>query len=148
MEKCCWSNDGEEVKAGWRIRNVAQAPETGSTAPSPSEVGPEMQRAAVMQLAEAAAAMNVALDGRGWETERRAILEGLKAVRDAGVLLPEPVDADLVEARRVACESSRWTPGDEAWRNVEQGRSDHIPMVRAALAGLKAGRALEKEAGR
>jgi len=28
--------------ASWRIRNVAKAPQTGSTAPSPSEVGPEV----------------------------------------------------------------------------------------------------------
>jgi hypothetical protein len=48
------------------------------------------RKAAVVQLAEAASALSVALDGRGWVKEREAVLAGLKAVRDAGCLLPQP----------------------------------------------------------
>ena len=143
---CDWyfTADGLPVPGsyeGWRIRNVAQATETGSTAPSPSEVGPEVQRAAVMQLAEAAAALNIALDGKGYDAERQAIVDAMKAVRNAGVLLPEPVDADLVEARRIVCDSvPSWN--DDHRRACMRGDYDSNLFV------VIAQRALEKEAGR
>ena len=57
----------------------------------------------------------------------------------------EPVDEDLVEARKIACQNSRWSSGDEAWRNVQEGRSDHFPIVQCAIAALARGRQLQRD---
>lgn len=59
----------------------------------------------------------------------------------------EPADEDLAEARKIACENSRWDRGNCFWEEVQQGKSDHIPMVQAALAAIKRGRELERERG-
>lgn len=74
-----------------------------------------------------------------------SVTDAVKEARAIVAELPEPVDADLLEARKLACENSRWERNCDQWRATEEGRQDHIPMVRAALAAIKRGRALERE---
>jgi len=114
-------------------RRAVKGLTTNETLSEPEAPVSKAQRDAVMQLAEAAAAMNVALDGRGWEDERRAIVDGLKAVRDAGVSLLEPVDADEAEVQFIL----------HRWEENELETTED-----AVREALKRGRALEKEAGR
>lgn len=74
--------------------------------------------------------------------EARAVTREARAIV---ALLPEPVDADLVEARKLACENSRWDRSSDQWRDVMTGKQDRIPMVSVALAAIRRGRALERD---
>lgn len=116
---------------GWRIRNVQPA------VAKPAEIDAALveRMVAALRLAADMGSMSHAddIDAAG-EAARAIVAE-----------LPEPVDADLLEARKLACENSRWERNCDQWRATEEGRQDHIPMVRAALAGIKRGRALERE---
>jgi hypothetical protein len=117
----------------WRIRNVAQAPETTRTAPSGGEVGPEVHSFLVPKLTEAQAREWVATNAPG------AKADGLLAfLAEHSALLPEPVDADLVEARELLAQRYE-TFGDNVnaaaarrgdWDNVD----GYIPWLVKALA--------------
>jgi len=120
---------------GWRIRNVAQAPETGSTAPSPSEVGPEVvltaEQAEMLRktLAGIGACVGTTIGHHTVFVPARLICEA----REALALLPEPVDADEAEVQFIL----------HRWEENELETTED-----AVREALKRGRALEKEAGR
>jgi hypothetical protein len=117
--------DGSSWSGGpWRIRNVAQAPETGSTAPIPSEVGPEVTERMI------ALVRSMAREEAGWVNfdEARAIV----------ALLPEPVDADLLEVRRIVADALP----EKLRAGILAGDEDHTVSITAPLACLKRGRAL------
>lgn len=162
-----WTN------TGWRIRNVATTPADARTAPNGGEVGPEVverlraSHAALLDRIErnqcehetthrGGAIWTICDDcGEKWADDRGGFQpyvapDWLVEARDvARALLPEPVDADLVEARRIAVEQLT-APGqsDTFLGLIADGTNDHYSEVRIALAAIKRGRALEKEAGR
>jgi len=112
-------DEGQVLRSGWRIRNVAQAPGTGSIAPSPSEVGPEVMERMIALVR----GMDGNDDPHPHYDEARAIV----------ALLPEPVDADEAEVQFIL----------HRWEENELETTED-----AVREALKRGRALEKEAGR
>lgn len=114
----------------WRIRNVPQPTPQADTKP---DVTARME-ALVRRMALADKQEFLAM-GTGC---REAYAEADAIV----ALLPEPVDPDLILARELACENSRWERGGDMWRAVEAGKEDHIPLVRTAYAALARGREL------
>jgi len=118
-----------------------------ATAPRPSEVGQE-----VVLTAEQAEMLRKTLAGIGacvgTTIGRQTVFVPAHLVSDARqalALLPEPVDADLVEARKMAADIG--IPGF-LWSQIGRGMCDGNPLVIGLLAGIQRGRALEKEAGR
>jgi len=141
-----------QLGAGWFIRNstqpsdqIGQSPEvadvkgldTIDTLTPPVVGASKTQRDAVMQLAEAAAALNVALDGQGHETKRRAIVEALCAVRESKILIGD-VDSDLLLAREIVAETAEkgdWV-GLAPWM-VREGKHDNSDPMKLTLAAIR-----------
>ncbi|NYD88768.1 hypothetical protein [Sphingomonas melonis] len=98
------------------------------TAPIPSEVGPEVVAMALSFVKEAAD--RIKGDSLFWDS----FIDKARAI---AALLPEPVDADLVEARRIAADHY----GGNPW--IAEGECDEDKTVQIALAAIKRGRALE-----
>ena len=68
--------------------------------------------------------------------------------RDALALLPEPVDADLVEARSIIADAFRDYSGDEgddSARMVEEGKMDDGGSVKRIVDYARRLRALERD---
>ena len=99
------------------------------------EITPELQArmvALVRQMHEKGRdRIEFSMPARDWTSEAYAEARAIVAE------LPAPVDPDLLIAREVACNNSRWTLGDAQWMAVIEGRQDHIPMVKCALAAIK-----------
>jgi len=111
------------------VRNAPKAPKTPHPAPSPSEVGPVVVEVTRMTQEEAEARGE--LCGYG-SFGRQGYVQCL---RDLGLILPEPVDADVQEAERIEAEVT----GGQMFDDV-------IDLQRAiALAAIKRGRALASE---
>lgn len=120
-----WREDGANrcVGSPWRIRNVAQPAADAPTAPSGGEVGPEVVERCIALVRAAAERERTGYNWtfpQEWHAEARAIV----------ALLPEPVDGDLVEARKI-CE--RINPEMHAVSG---------DLEEVALAAIKRGRAL------
>lgn len=122
-------------ECGWTIRNAAQVPETAPTAPSGGEVGPE--------VVERMIALVRAVSGHG------GTMVNLSEARAIVALLPEPVDADLLEARERAIALlsktavSNGIPDQHpAIIRIREGRGDHNSFVVDILAAIKRGREL------
>lgn len=127
--------DGTIINSQWRIRNVAQAPETGPTAPSGGEVGSEVVERALELVRDLVSADRFYIDALA------------KRAAEIVALLPEPVDADLVEARKLAASLiEHHSPVMAA--QIAAGHGDDYAPLKHVLAGLKAGRSLEKGEGR
>lgn len=66
--------------------------------------------------------------------------------RQALALLPEPVDGDLVEARKIL--SDAYEAGGQLYlaarQTVMAGNADDEPRLQAVLLGIRRGRALER----
>ncbi len=82
-----------------------------------------------------------------WSTANN---ENYVEARAIVALLPEPVDADLVEARRIVADDvfhSFKNKGfsKELAQKYLSGDMDDSAYIRLALAGMKAGRALERD---
>jgi hypothetical protein len=135
---------GEKSAARTIMAELQREPQPPHPAPSPSEVGPEVVERCI-DLCEAVIAQKPFVrhpDGPGIIYEARDLLPLLKA------LLPEPVDADLVEARELEATAAEANGFEEYARNIRAGEYDDDGPVRCTLNGIKRGRALEKEAGR
>lgn len=123
-----WSSivvNGQTAHLGWRIRNAAQALKTAPTAPSGGVVGPEVVERMIALVRELAKVTTIKAP---WIIEARAIV----------ALLPEPIDGDLVEARECAAQAQLLAVGEL----TRAGKMDDQPIVIAALAAIKRGRAL------
>lgn len=120
-----WREDGSDFCAGsgWRIRNVAELSDTSGQLP-PDDIAKRME-ALVREMAGAG-------DIRAMTDEARAIV----------ALLPEPVDADLVEARRLAVS---FRSGEKIRDEILTCERDAEEAIQALLAAIKHGRALERD---
>lgn len=130
----CWSAP-HFTRRPWHIRNVATPPADARTAPNGGEVGPEV----VERLKRAVQAYA--------RNERSLIASGNSVhaeLVELAALLPEPVDADLVEARAAVSEMSMFSGIVD---QIIDGQHDSSPIVVATLNAIRS-RALEKEAGR
>jgi len=125
-----WNADGRHWmgEGRWRIRNVAQAPETPHPAPSPSEVGPEV----VAVLVEALAAMLYEATNGDADCviSSDTLDEARGALARGRALLPEPVDADEAEVQFIL----------HRWEENELETTED-----AVREALKRGRALASE---
>jgi len=118
-----FDDEGEPIASWpWRIRNVAQAPQTPHPAPSPSEVGSEVIERMIALVRRVAGSESFWVEET--EAEARAIV----------ALLPEPVDA-MEQAFRAECHCAGDYPPQT-----------HVVTVEAFKRAVS--RALEKEAGR
>ncbi len=123
------------IDRAWDQHKAAQPASKPHPAPSPSEVGPEV----VERMIALVRGMASNDDPHPHYDEARAIV----------ALLPEPVDADLIEAREVAAavfDNGGSHPSIAS--GLRAGKRDGGIDVTVALAAIKRGRALEKEAGR
>jgi len=116
----------------WKIRNV-QTPEAATPAIDPALV--ERMRNLVQNMAQADK-REVAIMGTGQREAYEEARDILKAL--------EPVDGDLLEARRLIIELSGSV--NPAWiQNVKDGKHDQDDEgVPIALAAIRRGRALER----
>ncbi|WP_338469061.1 hypothetical protein V3I01_08130 [Sphingomonas sp. gentR] len=130
---CYWKVDGSNAcNPNWRIRNVAEVPWNSK---EPSDPIAKRMEALVRALAESRYGISLA-------DEARAIV----------ALLPEPVDADLVEAREMAIDLMSKTviangnpqAAPEIIR-IREGKGDTNSYVVACLAAIRRGRALERD---
>lgn len=114
-----WGVDytGREAMKHWRLRNVAPA------TPTPTRTALEQRMEDLVR--------HSAVNASGYtQDEARAILAEL-----------EPVDGDLLEARKIAVSETV----DTEWQEqMLAGKSDNNPRVVIALAAIKRGRALER----
>lgn len=115
---------------GWRIRNVAKAAETGPTAPSGGEVGPEVVERMIAFLRR--------LDG--WDGSY-ALASDMTEARAIVALLPKPVDADLVAARRAVSEMKLF---QHVAHQILAGAWDELGIIGATRDAIRSTRALEK----
>lgn len=118
-----WSNNG------WRIRNVTQPTPQADTKPDLTARAPCMTISEVREMV-----------AKGEDAVIATMLE-------RGYALPEPVDEDLLEARKLAHEFV----GDQTgWQGILEGKHDSSPAITQLIAAIKLGRALalagEKEA--
>lgn len=116
--------DGSTGFDGWRIRNVAQPTLIHPTAPIPSEVGPEVVER-MIALVRAV-------------SEHGGTMVNLAEARAIVALMPEPVDADRVEVRRIVADALP----QKLRAGILAGDEDHTVSITAPLACLKRGRAL------
>ncbi len=135
-----WRQDGANrcVGSPWRIRNVVKhvQPDIGILMTDPIAKRMEALEAILQSLAFFYAGAE-----RGSVTSFTVNGQLVRDIEDAIVaLLPEPVDADLVEARKVVRENNRM-----ASYNYEDGSFDATPIVQCALAAIRRGRALERD---
>lgn len=145
-----FGRDGEPIypECGWRIRNVLQpaadakgidSTDTLPTAPSGGEVGPEV----VERMIALVRRLSASLDKGSTVFPSLSSMEHYAEARAIVALLPEPVDADLVEARRIAVEQLTAPGQSEVFLGlIADGTNDHYSEVRIALAAIKRGRAL------
>ncbi|GAM01913.1 hypothetical protein [Sphingomonas parapaucimobilis] len=123
-----WNDDGTDTvnRSGWRIRNVADVP-CNFKAPS-DDIAKRMEA-----FIRHAAAGPIA-DSYAMYREARAI----------EALMDQRVDADLLEARKIANASRLSTDPDEV-AGFLIGKCDKHPLVVCALAAIKLGRKLERD---
>lgn len=57
---------------------------------------------------------------------------------ERGLIAPEPVDAMLLEARRLVECTVQWSPQTD--RDLQSGKNDRTPEVKIAIAALRRGR--------
>ncbi len=129
---------GRVRRLDWTIRNVAQAPETGSTAPSGGEVGPEVgvwvTSDVNVRMEALCRSMTHGLTETGGVYPSLSSMDHYHEARAIVALLPEPVDADEAEAAKIA-------------QGMIYGNDDsvsHDRIVRLLKDAIKRGRALEK----
>lgn len=120
-----FERDGTRSQSYWRIRNVAEPKGIISSETLPSDPIAKRMEALVRWVAEARDRMPIT-------GEAQAIV----------ALLDGPVDADLVEARKVVI--SMEDRPFYSW-NIKAGEHDRDPLVQAALAAIKHTRALERD---
>lgn len=129
-----FGSDGAHLahNAGWRIRNVATPPADARTAPNGGEVGPEVVERMIALVREVA---RMPKGYSGYASIRNAAGDEARAIV---ALLPEPVDADEQYARDLIRE--------QGWLGV--GEIGGQAVLRMIATAHRAGRVLEKEAGR
>lgn len=78
------------------------------------------------------------------QVERHAgeadVAPALNEARAIVAELPEPVDPDVLEARRLVECTVHWSPQTD--RDLASGKNDDTPEMRIALAAIKRGREL------
>ena len=90
---------------------------------------------------------------RAWANDARTVAEarqlGIEA-RAIVALLPEPVDLDLVEARKIAASFAKpgaymcFSAGDLSSQRILEGRDDETSLVQNLLLAIKRGRELAR----
>ena len=68
--------------------------------------------------------------------------EYVAELRERGLIAPEPVDPDLLEAREIAARVFSEDKSDWHAQKVREGKGDDYTPVVAALAGVKRGKEL------
>ena len=120
---CEWAHNGGDLPnaPGWRIRNVTQPTPQADTKPDLTARAPCMTISEVREMV-----------AKGEDAVIATMLE-------RGYALPEPVDEDLVEARKLAHGFVGELP---RWQGILEGKHDSSPAITQLMAAIKRGRAL------
>ena len=127
---------------GWRIRNVAEPAQAYIRIPMTGDLAKRME--ALVRDMAAMPCKNKYPDVVIGRAARIAFNEARAIV----ALLPEPVDADLVEARSIIADAFRDYSGDEgddSARMVEEGKMDDAGSVKRIVDYARRIRALERD---